>query len=355
MMAYINKKYNREVYDLMNVLTKKKKITLIIIGTILSIIIGCDGSEELKNVDVYVGGHYILGNTYTSCYWENGKRVDLNKQFSLVDVFGDGTDMFAASSLKEGNSDISRAAYWKNGVSTELLSTRSATRQVIVKDGETTILGYSMTDSSDDHWVSHWIWRDGEFSQLDGFVMSMEISDGDLYLAGSYSDIDRRPCYWKNGIRHDLEADDLDLDGLIIRDIAVSNGDVYVVGRYRNTELKENRAALWKNGVRQDLESISSDAYSITIDGSDVYVAGQVNCTACYWKNGKRISLGGSACSYAKAITTCNGNVYIAGHDAGTDKGVLVWKNNKNLKVELSYPWAVSRSAYAHSIFVKAK
>jgi hypothetical protein len=39
----------------------------------------------------------------------------------------------------------------------------------------------------------------------------------------------------------------------------------------------------------------SSDAYSIFVKGSDIYVAGKANDAACYWKNGTEILLSQTA------------------------------------------------------------
>ncbi|MCP4131905.1 MAG: hypothetical protein GY754_13080 [bacterium] len=330
-------------------------LTIFVIAVALFAACDANDKDEFENVDVYVGGYYMLGDYYYSCYWANGERTGLNNMHSLVGVYGDGNDVYASSSVKIPDRSVGKAAYWKNGVANELLSTWSVTRDIIVRDGEVTILGYTFDEGNGGSDLGHWIWKDGVFTGVDGFVMSMALSGDDIYLAGMYSDDDRTPCYWKNGTRFDLEADGLDLSGSIIRDIAVAGDNVYVVGRIWDSAAKESRAGFWKNGVKIELESGSAEAYAVTTDGSDVYVAGEVSCTAAYWKNGQRVSLGGDGCSYAMDLTVVDGDVYIAGHDAGTDKGVLVWKNDKNTKDELSIPWAISRSAYANSIFVKAK
>ncbi|MCP4133838.1 MAG: hypothetical protein GY754_22910 [bacterium] len=340
-------------------MTKLKKFKFLAVLTVLvmavSSMVGCDGSEELENVDVHVGGNYMLGDNYYSCYWANGERIELNQLHSSVGVYGDGDDVYASASVKLSGRSLGKAAYWKNGVENELVSTWSSTRDIVVRDGEVTILGYTFDESNGGSELGHWIWKDGVFTDVEGFVMSMALSGDDVYLAGWYGNDDRTPCYWINGTRFDLDVEGLDLGGSIIRDIAVTADDVYVVGRIWDKETKGTRAGLWKNGARIELDSDGAEVFAVTTDGSDVYVAGQVDCTAAYWKNGQRISLGGDGCSYAMDLTVVNGDVYIAGHEAGTDNGVYVWKNDKNSRVELSIPWAVSRSAYANSIYVQPK
>ncbi|MCP4133847.1 MAG: hypothetical protein GY754_22955 [bacterium] len=344
---------------------------LLILVMAVSVLTGCDGSEELKDIDVYVGGRYLLKDTFYSCYWLNGERIKLNDNGSRVNVYGDGNDVHVASTVTISGDVSGKATYWKNGVPTELVSTRSGTSDIIVQNGEVSILGRTLTERPE--WYSHWIWKDGVFTEFEGYgyVTAMALSGDDVYLAGRYSFGDRTPCYWINGTRFDLEADDLDTTSITsenfnINDIAVSGDDVYVVGTHYDPEAHEHRAALWKNGVRTDLElEESSHANAVAIDGSNVYVAGKIGSSSCYWKNGEVIILQeryygdeyGEGYSEAMDITTCNGNVYIVGHDRGTENGVTVFKNNGDNKVELSIPVSgmYVRTGEAHSIYVQPK
>lgn len=343
--------------------TKRNYNLLVLLAAVILMVVSmsaCDINDELKDIDVYVGGGYSLGDNYYSCYWVNGERTDINKLHSIVDVAASGDDYYASANVKIDGRVIGRAAYWKNGEVNELLEGWSSTRSIIVQDKVVNILGYSFDETVPGRDVTHWLWQNGEFTELDGYVMAMHIDGYDTYLAGMYSEDDRTPCYWINGAQYDLDSEGLDLSALYVKGIAVQDDDVYVIGSYWDNGFKTRVACYWKNGERFELEKLtaydSSETSGICIDSGNVYVSGQKNCVACYWKNGKRIELGsGSGCSYAMDITVVKGNVYIAGHRAGEDSAVYVWKNDKNKKAELSYPWAISRSGWADSIFIKEK
>jgi hypothetical protein len=103
--------------------------------------------------------------------------------------------------------------------------------------------------------------------------------------------------------------------------------DIYVAG-------EENGVAkYWKNGVPVTLPgSTPSVARSIVVAGTDVYVAGVegnfVNNTsrAKYWKNGQEIFLTGATGAVANSIIVVGSDVYVAGYENDVAK---YWKNGQ--------------------------
>ena len=134
---------------------------------------------------------------------------------------------------------------------------------------------------------------------------AIAISGTDVYAAGITGDYP--PEYWKNGIATPLT------NGIVINNangIAVNGTDVFVVGSTPNNG-SVSAATYWKNNVPAILStgpaaapnsSLFSAAYAIAMNGSDVYIAGDIwdNATnydaAFYWKNGAatQLSNGGS-------------------------------------------------------------
>lgn len=100
------------------------------------------------------------------------------------------------------------------------------------------------------------------------------------------------PMYWKN-------SEPIILSTLYgeVNQIIEGQGDLYAVGLYNkyNSNSTSHSACYWKNGVRHDLED-NAQAYGIYIDGTDIYIAGSVGNVPgqykpCYWKNGIRVDL----------------------------------------------------------------
>jgi hypothetical protein len=97
--------------------------------------------------------------------------------------------------------------------------------------------------------------------------------------------------------------------------------DVYVAGTFSNLNtILHGQACYWKNGTMVLLPSPTSpsQAFSVTVLGSDVYVSGCYGSpeTPALWKNGQLIpssggSLGGSWGQRATCMTVSNNTLYV--------------------------------------------
>ena len=112
---------------------------------------------------------------------------------------------------------------------------------------------------------------------------------------------------------------------------------------------------LWKNDTKTILpNSNGGSAYSIAVDGSNVYVAGrhwvnnaQTRYTPCYWLNGNRTDLplmDIRGDGIAKSIVSFNATLYAAGvcsdsleffSNSGWRNLPCYWKNGQLIKLEL--------------------
>jgi hypothetical protein len=128
--------------------------------------------------------------------------------------------------------------------------------------------------------------------------------------------------------------------------------DVYVAGfRYIGTA---SVATYWKNGQVISLTdgTKNASASSITVVGSDVYVAGIDDETAKYWKNEQPIALSDSTISEASAnsIAVAGSDVYVAGREQRSPwpyPEAKYWKNGQSIALTDGI-----RNATANSILV---
>ena len=143
------------------------------------------------------------------------------------------------------------------------------------------------------------IWVDGQRIDLtgsgeEGQCASIVVDNGTIYAAGYFdANNSKSACYWKipeggRPERVDLDMPEWSEDPLALS-ATISDGKLYLAGVYSDADYK-SYSNYWTDGVRTDLlASENATAYSIAVDGSDVYVAGDYgeNYTPpCYWKNG---------------------------------------------------------------------
>ncbi len=260
---------------------------------------------------------YVAGVEGTAKVWKNGVPLNLSNAMdsSIANsVFVSGSDVYVAGS-ERGFGKV-----WKNGVVTNLVnsSNKSYTTSIFVSGNDVYVAG-------------------GEF----------------VTLTNSYS-----PKFWKNGISTTLINNSTDA---FASSIFVVGGDVYVTGKEYNLAINNYKAKLWKNGVAINLiepvSNIGSEANSVVVSGSDVYVAGLTVepvfgggvssiGRGTVWLNGVPTYLPNSNESLANSIFISGNDVYITGYsDVGYVKHAKLWKNG----VEIN-----SMSGYvANSIFVK--
>ena len=129
----------------------------------------------------------------------------------------------------------------------------------------------------------------------------------------------------------------------------LASTDLYIVGR------SDNGPAWWKNGTMTAMPSDCSDARSIYVDGTDIYVSGtSTSGGPAYWKNGTIVNLpmsSGHNGGLAESITVSNGDVYVAGSDAGNGAYSLprCWKNGVAMTLTAlsnTYAWGNLQSVF---------
>ncbi len=178
-------------------------------------------------------------------------------------------------------------------------------------------------------------WKNGELFKLPGGITyngrnaqlatGIAVSQGDVYVCGKYS---YGAAYWKNGIPVSLDSPTTYASA-----VAVSGSDVYVVGT-------GGGAVYWKNGQRITLsDSSNSGAGGIAISGNDVYIVGNIGNYAVYWKNGQLVNLSdGVNAASASTIAISGNDVYITVVEFLPAGGFFweYWKNGQLTKITVS-------------------
>ncbi len=204
------------------------------------------------------------------------------------------------------------------------------------------------------------VWHNGDVTYISGLYVTGNTNTpfsnfygNDLYVWGR-SELDYQSIYSKNGALNNLYSPSGNyVPGSLsfISDMFISGTDVYATGSQglASVNLNDpnvpgvNVAEYWKNGVATYLanDSIFSEANSVFVSGSDVYVAGAVNFykvpvpggfendfnyTATIWKNGIPTYLTNSSVnSIANLIQVVGSDVYILGTTGNAV--TTLWKN----------------------------
>ncbi|MBL7700709.1 MAG: hypothetical protein JNM14_00545 [Ferruginibacter sp.] len=232
------------------------------------------------------------------------------------DIIPVAKNVYIAGRLSNGT--IGVAAYWKNGVATQVTNgTKASVAYAIAVSGSDIYVGGIEIDDPSGHATLKY-WKNGVPTTLSmssslAEFGSMTVVGKDVYVSGSeMENMTHVAKYWKNGIETKLT------DGTnhaSANAIAVSGNDVYVLGSEWGSGTK-----LWKNGTAINLPGLRGP-YSIAVAGKDVYVGcNQLIGTtevAVYWKNGQvvRLSDGTKDARLRSIAVDNNGVVHATGSE----------------------------------------
>ena len=156
-----------------------------------------------------------------------------------------------------------------------------------------------------------------------------------IYISGSFNK--QHSCYWKNGQLVTWTS----IGSSSAAKIGVSGTDVITAGydvvpNNQGSPALQMVATYWKNNIETNLTNatIFSNILGMWLDGSDIYLSGQSNGLAVYWKNGSLVVLDNQYGSVA-GIAVSNGKVYAAGLSSA---GTSYWIDG----VAHDYPTAVN-------------
>ncbi|TDG35964.1 hypothetical protein EZJ43_11490 [Pedobacter changchengzhani] len=259
-----------------------------------------DGSAIATATSVFVLGNdvYVGGNDNLKArIWKNGVAINLpDKGFSgyVNAIYVVGADVYAAGGVTTTISGgISNACMWKNGALIILDDINNSNASGIFVNGTDVYVCGRTTDSQ--LIKTSVLWKNGVKTKLsdgtDAGATGVFVSGNDVYVSGTIAGkiVNNVTTYskavvWKNGTA--ITLSDGSSGGVEASSVFVNGQDVYVAGSFPN-------ANIWKNGVATPIveANASSSAQCIFVLGSDVYLGGDRNSTASYFKNGVRVQL----------------------------------------------------------------
>lgn len=295
-------------------------------------------------VNVYVGGFCTADNNgnFAAIYWRNGVIDTIPAEGQLYtmavsdsNVYTTGTDRYVDQYA--GNSVLNQ--YWKNNSLLTIPVANASILSVTAYGTNIYALGYYPANGADTSYnISYW--KNGnEVNLVQNIGSRVGITPivnygSDVYVAGvqeispNVQSGNDSIFYWKNGQRVYVASamQNISTPGLSAYSVALSGSDIYIFGQMNV------HATYWKNGVPTTLpDSInyggghpySNASHAFAVSGKDVYIAGSVNSKALYWKNGSINYLPNGM--YAFCIAVSGQDVYIGGMD--NNGNAALWKN----------------------------
>jgi len=250
-------------------------------------------------------------------------------------------DVYAVGFELQGNLD--KAVFWKNNVLSTLDSGQYGARAfgVAVANGNVYVAGIEGSPSGNNVAV---LWTNGVPTALTdgtgtGFAGAVAVSSTDVYVVGSELTYNatlgtyvQAAMYWKNGsptvLNNGLPATGA---GTFIPNagataIAVDGSDIYIAGDVGsrietapNTYTDEPVVTYWKNGVATSVTSGLEYAQTtgIAVQNGHVYISGQLCATftpdcsvATLWTDGVASSLTTNLLSAASGVAVSGSSVY---------------------------------------------
>jgi hypothetical protein len=375
----------------------KKQPLLCLVFCLL--IAGCGssggGGGQSTGSQVYAVGSAVTDATTglnVPVYWHNSitelSRIDSTCDGYANSIIVTGQDTHIAGSTfvcsDDGTVKIPVAAYWKNGVRTDLerpaahAQEASEAQQVFLANGSIYIAGYVTGDQG----PLPVYWRDGRIVYLTAIpyggtkarASNLYIDGTDVYVSGAALFDTAYPAYWKNGEVFTLPIPTGFRGTSVPLPIHVENGDVYIFGHLHRLRTPTDadtseRPVYWKNGTLVPLFPLTNGAgysYGGTVFNGAPYSAGAYVEGALYtpsvWADQTRQRLpmiDENLYGMAHDVFVDGGGIYVAGwtyeSTNPTDPEALLkahpcyWINGA--RVDLPALQAGS-SAYAREIYV---
>lgn len=317
-----------------------------------------------ETVDVYFLGQEFIANKFIAKYWKNSiattLNLDSNSSVSVTGMVVSGSDVYVSGS--ETSSGFTFPCLWKNGVKNVLPapSPQPTTTGIAISGADVYTAGDYIVNGK--HQAVYW--KNQTFIELTNGLKSssssgIAVSGNNVYVIGTtqaVNNISFISKIWINGQPKIISNLDSRVSSIFIKD-----NDVYITGKEKNSS-GIFEAKYWIYNTLVDtftkidlLTSASStnvEAYSLFLNGTDVYVAGAERdantWSAFYWKNGQKIVLSDlTANAFLTGINIDGNDIYAFGNDSNKIK---VWKNG----VAKNYSDGTNL-AFTYSIFINKK
>lgn len=354
--------------------------------------VSCTSGEQTNFHHVYLVGSSLVDDVSVPVYWQDNRIIELPRIDSTCAGYANsiivaGQDIHIAGTTfecsPEGTAETPVAAYWKNGIRTDLerptahAQDASEAQQVIVVNGNVYIAGYVTGDLG----PLPVYWLNGRIVYLNSIpyegtkarASNIYVDGPDVYVSGAALFDTAYPVYWKNGTAFPLPLP-VGYSGTgVPLPIHVTGGNVYVFGHLHRKRTPENadtseRPVYWKNGELVPLFPLTDGAgysYGGTVFNGVPYSAGAFVESALYtpsvWINQIRQTLpmiDSGLYGMAHDVFVNWYGIFVAGWtyrstNPADPEALLTavpcyWFNGQRVDV----PALQSESAYAREIFV---
>jgi hypothetical protein len=237
-----------------------------------------------------IGGYIDADEKYTAGYWRDGNWNNLptpsgTLSSSANGIVIEGDKMYISGYYRDADENTHNG-YWLNSIWQDLPVPAGADGSgidgIAVSNSKVYAAGTRYESSGNFH---AGYWEDGYWHSLPELAGSensaafvIAVSGNDVGIGGYCRDSEGdTPCYWLNGIRHDITT--YDAGGTI--GIALLNGNAHTIGAGGSNNY-------WINGVQQ---TINGTAGCIVLSGTSIYIAGEYVIKgdgrhSGYWSNG---------------------------------------------------------------------
>jgi len=258
---------------------------------------------------VYIAGSSLVNDVNVPVYWQNNKifqlsRIDATCSGYANSIVVAGQDIHIAGTTflcdAEGVAETPVAAYWKNGVRTDLerpagyALDASEAQQVIVVNGDVYIAGY-VTGHNGPRPV---YWLNGRLVYLNSIpfggtrarASNIYVDGTDVYVSGAALFDTAYPVYWKNGAAFPLPLPNGYSGTSVPLPIHVAYGNIFVFGHLHHKRTltdwdTSERPVYWENGEFVPLFPLTDGAgysYGGTVFNGVPYSAGAIVQGALY-------------------------------------------------------------------------
>ena len=314
-----------------------------------------------NDVDIYIGGYYMIGSDLYACYWKNNELVPLGSG-NITAIYLDGNDIYCGGFYS--NSSVDNAFYCKNEVrvSVELDDTGNASRiySIAAAGGVVFACGYetigAITVSC--YWINGKKYSLNNLGTGNSRANSIIIDNDtlDFYIAGYYTDGYQKACYWINGNECiTLPVPNYTNPAYEAISVTLSNGKLYFCGDCDHASVYDCLPCYWIDGEFVELQPGNTDAVvnDIKIYNGTVYCIGDeligfANTYPTLWKDNSIVWSDTSATNGRK-FTVYNGDIYATGY-YDSNQYPCYWKNGN--RTTLNYP---SSPSHGSCIAVKPK
>ena len=321
------------------IITVTKNSLTVLIPSLLegnhSIIVSNSGGSDEDGPFIYEYTLYIAGTQINEAgfqvakYWENGTPFILSDGSSTTtatsiallenSVYVVGTDYKEPKSIK----------LWINGVENSIAAPAgSSAFDVLTYGTDVYVAGY-ITNGS--HMIAAY-WKNGVVTNLtggetDANARAIFVSGNDVYVAGFERTATKSVAkYWKNGNAISLTDGQNSASAM---DVYLEGSDVYVCGVENINSIET--AKMWKNGSLTTLGGGFTRSFTIAlaVKGSISHIVGYENNSGMYWKNGISTPFTGSdSGGNPMSVYSIGNDIYMAGYvsDANGTRAAY-WKN----------------------------